>query len=331
MAQLDEGRGSPSGLEQGLLKALEQYCIDQRKERRFKIVYRAFKFGIVLFLGCLLLINNTDSGYTSKHGVAHTAVIDLKGVLSEDTFSANADAITEALERAYQQKNVKGIILDMNSPGGSPVQSDLIYSAIMKWRSQNTDKDQQKKIYAVVSDVCASGCYYVAAAADAIYANPLSTIGSIGVVYDGFGFTEGMKKLGVERRVRTAGEHKALLDPFSPLKAEDDVFLQSQLDAVHQIFIDRVKVGRGKRLGNDPNLFTGLFWTGEQSLKLGLIDGFKSKKEVASELIGAQDLISYSPEPNLVREFADRVGVTVTQTFMSALGIGTPNRVQAVQ
>jgi protease-4 len=246
----------------------------------------------------LLIKVGQSSSEFSKYDVSkpHTALIEITGEIDQGAFYGSATNVIESLKKAFARKNVKGVILDLNSPGGSPVQSDLIYSEIK--RLQAEDKDG-RKIYAVVADVCASGCYYIASAANEIYANELSTVGSIGVVASRFGFVELIKKIGVEQRIQTAGKFKAFLDPFSEESSESRAFVQNHIDIIHKIFIDKVRAGRKGKLKEDPLMFSGLFWTGKESYAMGLIDGFKTKNQVARDLIKAEHIIDYTSKQTL--------------------------------
>jgi protease IV len=221
--------------------------------------------------------------------------------------NANAESIIGSLRDAVKDKNTKGIILNANSPGGSPVQSAYVYDEIKKIKKENPDLP----IHAVVSDICASGCYYIVSATDKIFASPASLIGSIGVIMESFGFVEGMQKLGVERRLLTAGEHKALMDPFSPEKPYENQYMQGLINQVHQQFISAVKSGRGTRLKETPEMFSGLVWTGEESAKLGIVDGMGTQAYVAKEIIGAETLVDFTQEERLVDRLAGKLGASL--------------------
>ncbi|MBL4638120.1 MAG: S49 family peptidase, partial [Proteobacteria bacterium] len=212
----------------------------------------------------------------------------------------------------------QGLILRLNTPGGSPVQAGVINDEIKRLRATRPDFP----VYAVIQDICASGGYYIAAAADEIYADKASIVGSIGVRMDSFGFTGTMEKLGVERRLLTAGEHKGFLDPFLPVQQADVDHVTSMLDNIHQQFINVVKTGRGDRLGNDPKLFTGLVWSGEQALPLGLIDGLANSSHVAREIIGAEEIIDYTPRPNYLDRFAGKLGASLSQMMLQSSTLG---------
>jgi protease-4 len=221
--------------------------------------------------------------------------------------------VVSGLREAFKDKNTVGIILRINSPGGSPVQSGYIYDEIMRLKGLNPDIP----LYAVITDICASGGYYIASAADEIYADQASMVGSIGVVMNGFGFTDAMDKLGVERRLMTAGTNKGFLDPFSPLKEEEVSHVKGLLGNIHQQFIDAVKSGRGERLSESPEIFTGLIWTGEQGVQLGLVDALGSSSYVAREVIGNEKIVDFTPRPDYWERFADRIGMTMANVLSS--------------
>lgn len=277
---------------------------EQRLARRWGIFFKMLMFGYLLaILGVTMYPKFKQEIGGGKN---HTAVINLAGMIAEDQ-NANADSIIDSLRSAAKDKNTKGIILHANSPGGSPVQSAYIYDEIKKIKKEHPTLP----IHAVVSDICASGCYYIVSATDKIYASPASLIGSIGVIMDSFGFVETMKILGVERRLITAGAHKALLDPFSPRKSDEQQYMQGLIDQVHQQFINAVKNGRGARLKETPDMFSGLVWTGEESIKLGIIDAMGNQDYVAKEVIGAETLIDYTQQERLVDRIAGKLGASL--------------------
>jgi len=223
------------------------------------------------------------------------------------------------LREAFEAEHSKGIIIRVNSPGGSPVQSGLVYREVQRLKQQYPEK----KVYAVITDIGASGAYYISASADEIYADPASLVGSIGVVSDGFGFVGAMDKVGVERRVYTSGTNKAMLDPFSPEDPKQKEFFASILTDVHQQFIDAVKEGRGDRIKDDEIVFSGLFWSGRQALELGLVDGLASPGQVAREIVGEEDIVDYTPRVSPFDAFTGRLGVAMADHVMASLGIGT--------
>ena len=273
---------------------------EQRRSRRWGIFFKLLTFAYVAFFLWAFVDWKAAGDIGSK---SHTALVELKGLIAEGT-DADAEEINGLLQSAFEDKNTKGVILEINSPGGTPVQAKAIYDEILRLR----EKYPETKLYAVVSDLCASGGYYVASAAEEIYASEASIVGSIGVRMDGFGFQKVMEKLGVERRTLTAGENKALLDPFAPQNPEQQAHLQGMLDQVHQLFINDVKAGRGDRLKESDALFSGLIWSGEASLNLGLIDGYGSTDSVARELIGEENVVSFSPRQTLLEQLTEDVG-----------------------
>jgi len=294
------------GWEKEVLEKLAFAAVDeQRKNRRWGIFFKILAFTyLIAILGIALYPRfKTELGGIRKHA----AIIDVQGVIAENE-SANADTIIEGLRDAVKDKNTQGIVLNINSPGGSPVQSAYVFAEIRRLNKQHPEIP----IYAVVSDICASGAYYIASASDKIYVSQASIIGSIGVIMNGFGFVDVLKKVGVERRLLTAGAHKAMLDPFSPLKATETQYMQTLLDEVHQQFIDAVRLGRGKRLVETPEMFSGLVWTGADGIKLGLADDLGSVDSVARDVIGVKNKINFTPQENvlerLVGKFATSFG-----------------------
>ncbi len=279
---------------------------EQRTRRRWGIFFRAI--GLIYLL--VILVAVIDWGSGGEHQERHSALVNLQGVI-EAKGEANAENLVAALNAAFDEKNVAGVILRINSPGGSPVQAGIINDEIRRLRVKYPDKP----LYAVVEDMCASGGYFVAVAADRIYVNKASVIGSIGVLMDGFGFTGVMDKLGVERRLLTAGANKGFLDPFSPQSPQQKEYAHALLDDIHQQFIDVVKAGRGKRLKETPEIFSGLIWTGAQSLQLGLADDFGSVDSVARDVIKAEKVFDYSVRDNIAERFAKRLGAGAVNSF----------------
>ncbi|MEE9492502.1 MAG: S49 family peptidase [Gammaproteobacteria bacterium] len=291
---------------------------EQRRTRRWGIFFKLLMFAYLL--GILFLYRPGGFSDGSKTDEDHTAVIDLKGIISADD-EASADTIITGLREAYENEHVKGVILRINSPGGSPVQSAYINDEMHKLREEHPDIP----LYAVVTDMCASGGYFIAVAAEKIYADKSSVVGSIGVRMDGFGFVDAMNKLGVERRLLTAGEHKGFLDPFMPTKEDDVEHVKGLLASIHEQFIDNVRAGRGDRLHETPTMFSGLIWTGEQAKELGLIDDFGTSSYVAKEIFGAEELVDYTPAADLFEKFSKRFGVALGQ------GIGKVLSQQSIQ
>ena len=287
---------------------------EQRKARRWGIFFKSLTFvylSIFLFYW-LGWFPDTDISMSGKH----TALVDLRGVISADTISS-AENINTGLQHAFKDKRTQGVILRINSPGGSPVQAGYIADEIKRLRAEHPDIP----LYAVVEDICASGGYYVAAVADKIYVDKASVVGSIGVLINGFGFTDAMQKLGIERRLFTAGENKAFLDPFSPLNKRQEKYATEMLSEIHQQFIDVVRQGRGQRLKDDPDMFSGTVWTGERSIQLGLADAMGSPDYVAREIIKAEYIVDYTTREGLTERFAKRFGGVVAE-FLISSGMG---------
>lgn len=280
-----------------------------RKSRRWGIFFKFLTFVYLFGIFGYFAINSPSQGIKASTG-GHTAVVDVTGVIA-DGEKAGADLVIGSLRDAVKHPDTKAVILRINSPGGSPVQSSYIYDEIQRQRELHSDIP----IYAVISDTGASGAYYIASAAQDIYANGASVVGSIGVTAAGFGFQELIDKVGVERRQFTSGEHKAFLDPFVVVDPEEKALFEALLADVHQQFIDDVKAGRGGRLKETPDMFSGLFWTGNQALELGLIDGLKSTSQLAREL-GFPDLVDFTYRPSPLDEFAKSLGVSIAQTFI---------------
>lgn len=282
---------------------------EQRTARRWGIFFK------LAFLGYLLLVfflmANTSLSSVPKG--RHTALVEIRGVIADDQ-RASADSIITGLRRAFESSDSAGIILRINSPGGSPVQAGYVYDELRRLRELHSDK----KVYAVITDIGASGGYYIASAADEIYADKASIVGSIGVLMDGFGFDDTLKKLGVERRLITSGESKGFLDPFSPLNESDVSHVQGMLRQIHEQFIDVVREGRGDRLREDPGLFTGLMWTGEESVRLGLTDGLASSSHVAREMVGAERIVDYTHRPPMFERFVGRLGAVLADGIATA-------------
>lgn len=286
---------------------------EQRRSRRWANFWRFVSFSLILIVAGYSFFGGGTT--TMPHPTTrHTAMIDLNGIIASDG-KASADVMTASLRDAFENKHAAGIILRVNSPGGSPVQSGIVFDEIRRLKAIHKDKP----VIAVVEDVAASGGYYVAAAADSIYVDKASLVGSIGVRMDGFGFTDAMKKLGVERRLITAGENKALLDPFLPVDPKQKAAVQSMLGEVHQQFITAVKQGRGDRLKPNPDMFTGMVWTGARSVELGLTDGLGTVDSVARDVIKAEDVVDYTLQPTLAERLADRFGASLGDAFAKVM------------
>lgn len=284
---------------------------EQRRTRRWGIFFKGLLFAYLLVLLIMIAYPRLGGGI-SDSSEYHTAVVDVVGkiVEGEDT---DAQTIIEGLRNAVEDENTKGIILHVNTPGGSPVQASYVFEEIRKIKKENPELP----IYAVVSDICASGGYYIAAAADRIYVNQASIVGSIGVIMNGFGFVDTLNKLGIKRRLLTSGAHKAMLDPFSPVKEDEIEHMQKLLEQVHQQFIAAVRLGRGERLQETPEMFSGLVWTGEESVKLGLADGFGSDDYVAREIIGEENMVNFTPQERLLDRLAGTLGAVFAQRMES--------------
>lgn len=308
----------PDDWERGVLERLAFAALnEQRKARRWGIFFKLF---FVIYLVVVLVLAQSAQLGGKPLAARYTALVDLEGVIDTES-PANADNVITGLRSAFESKATVGVILRANSPGGSPVQSAYIYDEIKRLRQKNP----KIPLYAVIRDVCASGCYYAVAAADKIYADRSSIVGSIGVLMDGFGFVGTMEKLGVERRLLTAGENKGILDPFSPMKARDRQHAQHLLNQVHQQFISRVRDGRGEVLKETKDTFSGLFWTGEDAQKHGLVDEFGSAGYVAREIIGAEEIVDFTFHEGFFDRFTRRLGTTIAETLGARLLTGAPS------
>ncbi len=301
-------KSNPANWERQVLEKLALSALqEQRRTRHWGIFFKSLGF-LYLFVVLFLAAGWFRSGDVSLPK-AHTALIDLQGVIAADETSA--DSVISSLQDAFDDNKTKGVILRINSPGGSPVQAGQIYDEIKRLRA----KHPGIPLHAVVDDICASGGYYVAAAADNIYVDKASIVGSIGVLMDGFGFTKTMEKLGVERRLLTAGENKGFLDPFSPVDEAQQQFARKMLEEIHGQFIGVVKAGRGKRLKETPDMFSGLVWSGEASIGLGLADGLGSVESVARDVIKAEEVVDFTYRPGLAERLAGRLGTAMAQAW----------------
>jgi protease-4 len=314
----DSRRSPPQAGENWERAALERIALaamnDQRGARGGTIFFR------FVFLGVLLLLvwGVFDfSGEKVSKAARHTALIELEGEIAANS-DASADNVNSALQSAFEDDGTAGVILRINSPGGSPVQAGIINREMRRLKA----KYPSKPLYVVVDDMCASGGYYVAAAADKIYVDKASIVGSIGVLMDGFGFTGLMEKLGVQRRMHTSGANKGAFDPFSPETPEMTAHAQDMLDQIHAQFIGAVKEGRGKRLKDDPELFSGMFWTGEKSVQLGLADGFGDADYVAREVIKQPEIVDYTQKESIGERVVRRFGAAVGDAAVHALTFG---------
>ncbi|EHJ91383.1 signal peptide peptidase SppA [Vreelandella boliviensis] len=289
---------------------------EQRRNRRWKLFFRLMFLAVVLvalFAALYSLFWGSPSATAPTQ--RHLGIVEVNGVIASDS-PANAERIILGLNRAWEAESAAAVVLHINSPGGSPVQSQRIYAEIMRLRGQG-----DKPIIAVIEDVGASGAYYIAAAADEIVASPVSLVGSIGVIYAGFGFEEALERIGVERRVLTAGENKAFLDPFQPLDDEDEQFWQGVLSQTHRQFIDDVRAGRGERLSDSSEIFSGLIWSGEQSIELGLVDQLGSLEQLARDQVGGTHWVDYTPSLDPFERFTRRF----TQVVAEVMGVNAPN------
>ena len=317
-AEAKSSQKTASGWEREVLENLALATLtEQRARRRWGIF---FKFSALIIV-CVLMWRLLDLSNAEVETLSpHTALIEIEGAI-EDGGPGSAEAVIPALGRAFADAGSVGIILHINSPGGSPVQSGMISDEIMRLRLANPNKP----LYVVVDEICASGGYYIAANAERIYVNKASIIGSIGVLMDGFGFTGLMDKLGVERRLLTAGENKGFMDPFSPQTAKQKEFTQSMLNEIHQQFIQVVRTGRGKRLKETPEMFSGLFWTGAKAVELGLADGFGTVDSIARDVLKAEDIIDYTTHEGLservLKKFGAAMGEGAIKTLSSEAGL----------
>ena len=308
-----EARLAPEGWERDVLERLMFATLrEQRDARRWRIFFR-----LVFLLFVLLILASIWSGGTIKAAdkaisTKHTGLVSLRGVIDAEG-DASAEKINDSLNAAFKDAGTAGVILRINSPGGSPVQAGIVNDEIRRLRTTYPDKP----LYVVVDEMCASGGYYVAAAADQIFVDKASIVGSIGVLSDGFGFTGAMEKLGIERRLRTSGKNKGIGDPFSPETDEQKAHFQAMLDQIHDQFIKVVREGRGKRLHETADTFSGLFWTGEQSIALGLADGYGTVDSVARDVVKAEDVVDYTEKQSISERFAKRLGASVGSSILS--------------
>lgn len=288
---------------------------EQRARRRWGVF---FKLAVLVYLiAGLVLLVDWEGGSEKLADGKHTALVNVRGVINS-TGDATAEKINGALQSAFEDKSTAGVILRINSPGGSPVQSGIVYDEIRRLRA----KYPEINLYVVVEDLCASGGYYIASAADKIFVDKASIVGSIGVLMDGFGFTGAMERLGVERRLLTAGDNKGFLDPFSPQDEKQKEHAQVLLGEIHRQFIDVVRQGRGKRLKETPEMFSGLMWTGSQSIAMGLADGYGTVNSVARDVIKVEKILDYSIKENIAERFAKRLGAEVSQSIVMKLFSG---------
>ncbi len=288
---------------------------EQRRARRWSIFFKLLIFSY-LFLLLYLGLKGQEITQSSR-ATSLVAVVDINGMIADGT-RADAETVLKGVRKAFEDKRTQGIILRINSPGGSPVQSDLIFREIKRLR----EKHEDIPVHAVIGDMGTSGAYYIASAAEDIYVNPASIVGSIGVMMNGFGFVDTLDKLGVERRLMISGDNKGILDPFLPLDEAHGRHMQRVLDDIHEEFITAVREGRGERLSDDPVIFSGLFWSGREGIELGLVDGIGDVDYVAREVIGEETVIDFTPRPDLFKRFADRLGSSMANVLAQQLGLG---------
>lgn len=296
-----------------LEKTLLASVTEQRRSRRWGIFFKLLVLGyLFILLGLYVSGENSNKRVLYKD---HVALVKLDGTIAVG--KEDADTVVSGLRNAFESDYSKAVILSINSPGGSPVQSAYIYDEIKRLRKLYPEK----KLYSVIVDIGASGGYYVAAAADAIYANGSSVVGSIGVLMPSMGAVGAIEKLGIENRTMTSGKNKAFMDPFSPRNPQQEAFAQKMLDNVHEQFIRAVKKGRGTRLVNNPEIFTGLFWSGEQALQLGLIDGLGNASSVAREIVKVDEIVDYTVSDTLLDKLSNRMGVAFSKELATGLGL----------
>ncbi len=305
------------GYEAALEQVARAMLQDRRSERRWRIFFRLAWLGVVLAVLWAVFVART---HVKAPTGPHTALVEVRGEIAAES-DASAEGLVSALKSAFEDKGAQAIVLRINSPGGSPVQAGIINDEIRRLKALH-----KKKVYAVVEEICASGAYYIAVAADEIYVDKASLVGSIGVLMDGFGFTGTMEKLGVERRLLTAGENKGMLDPFSPQDEKQTAFAKAMIDQIHQQFIKVVKEGRGPRLKETPETFSGLFWNGEEAMRQGLVDKIGNLDFVAREVIKAEEIIDYTPHENIAERLAKRFGASVGYGAVKALRELSPLR-----
>lgn len=284
---------------------------EQRKSRRWGIFFKLATLAYVLFIG--LMIGKSADEVVRGSGEPYAAIIEVNGVISADE-EASADNIITALREAFEDEQALGVVLRINSPGGSPVQSGYVYDEIKRLKAT-----RELPVYAVITDLGASGAYYIAAAADEIYADKASLVGSIGVVGSGFGFTEAMDKFGIERRLYTSGEHKGFLDPFSPENPEEKKFWQGVLKVTHNQFIEQVRLGRGDRLKETPNMFSGLVWSGEQAVDMGLIDGLSSTSGLVRTKFNTEEMVNFTLQKDPWESLVQKLGASIGSGLATAV------------
>jgi protease-4 len=306
-----------AGWERKTLEKLAFAALDEQKStRRWKTFVRLS--WLVFLIALVWLALHRSSSPSSSISTPHTAVVEIKGEIAAGA-DASAEFVNAALQAAFEDEGSRAVVLLINSPGGSPVQAGMMNDEILRLKAK-----YKKPVYAVVEETAASAAYYIAVAADQIYVDKASIVGSIGVLMDGFGFTELMGKLGVERRLMTAGENKGFLDPFSAQSDRQRAYAQTMLNQIHQQFITVVKNGRGDRLKETPEMFSGLFWSGEQAVELGLADQFGSLEFVAREIVKTENIIDYTRRENVAERLAKRFGMALGEGAMKATLLSVP-------
>jgi protease-4 len=308
---------SPAGVNLTLERVARELVRDRRIERRWRIFFRLAWFALVLAVAYALFVQR---GPAVAPTGPHTALIEVRGEIGPES-EANAEDIVAALRTAFEDRYAQALVLRINSPGGSPVQAGIVNDELRRLKAKHG-----KRVYAVVDEMCASGAYYIAVAADEIFVDKASLVGSIGVLMSGFGFTGLMDKMGVERRLLTAGENKGMLDPFSPQNEKHRAHAQAMIDQVHQQFIKVVRDGRGKRLKETPETFSGLFWNGEEAVRMGLADRFGNLDHVARDIVKAEEVVDYTPKENVAERLAKRFGASAGAGAMRALRELSPMR-----
>ena len=302
-------------------EAIEKLLLADVRERRAARRWRIVRSLLwMLLFGALIWLLFSDALPTSTPATPHTAMVAIKGEIADEA-EASAEFVLPALRSAMEDKGAQALVLLINSPGGSPVQAGLISDEIHRLRALH-----KKPVYAVVEETAASAAYYIASAADKIYVDKASIVGSIGVLINGFGFVDTLDKLGIERRLLTAGENKGFLDPFSPQSEAHKQHAQTMLEQIHRQFIDVVKKGRGERLKETPEMFSGLFWTGQQAVEMGLADGFGTLDHVAREVVKAEEVVDYTQRINFAERLAKRFGSAVGVGAVQALRTSPPLR-----
>jgi protease-4 len=301
---------SPAGVNLTLERVARELMRDRRSERRWRIFFRLAWFALVLAVAYALFVQR---GPVVAPTGPHTALIEVRGEIGAES-EANAEDLVAALRTAFEDRYAQALVLRINSPGGSPVQAGIVNDELRRLKAKHG-----KRVYAVVDEMCASGAYYIAVGADEIFVDKASLVGSIGVLMSGFGFTGLMDKMGIERRLLTAGENKGMLDPFSPQNEKHRAHAQAMIDQVHQQFIKVVRDGRGKRLKETPETFSGLFWNGEEAVRMGLADQFGNLDHVARDIVKAEEVIDYTPKENVAERLAKRFGASVGAGAVKAM------------